>query len=365
MILGLGRRVRTSLLTLILGALPLASAFGQLDNSEPIGTISVSDLLLAPRFSYSEPSRGHFQPGDSYVAFRWQRDEVLSATVVLGTQSLINIPNRYTQINGDTINIIEAYGQSDNSYGKFRFGLIPIPFGSEGGIAEGRLRFPRSLIFEKGIIGLRDHGVSYAIDYERFISEWAIHNGESGRDLDNQVWFTARWGYLSPGKMRLGVSGQAGRTRPLSTDPTGTYAGGATQSPDAIMDLTRHAKFRIANVFLHYDTRRFGFTLEGTTGDVIQESRRKFNAAHADVYVPITPRISTLARYDFFDPKRPGTPKNQYVSQHVTAGLSYRTGLDTSEIYLLGTQELKPDPISDVHRFMIMWKLTPQIFDRR
>lgn len=362
---GLGHRVRTSLLALILGLLPSSAAFGQGDDSEPLGTIVVSDLLLAPRFFHSEPSRGHFQPGDSYVAFRWQRDEVLSATVMLGTQSLVNIPNRYAQINGDTINIIEAYGQGDGSFGKFRFGLIPIPFGSEGGIAEGRLRFPRSLIFEKGIIGLRDHGASYTIAHDKFVSEWAIHNGEGGRDLDNQVWFTARWGYLSPGKLRLGVSGQTGRTSALSTDPSGTYAAGATQSPDVIMDLTRHAKFRIANVFLHYDTKRFGFTMEGTTGDVIQEVRRKFNAAHADVYVPITPRISTLARYDFFDPKKPGTPKDQYVARHVTAGVSYRTGLDTSEFYLLGTQELKPAPISDVHRFMIMWKLTPQIFDRR
>lgn len=348
-----------SVLCMSLLSLPLAA---QELEPEPLGTISVSDLLLAPRFSYSEPSRGHFQPGDSYIAVRWKRDDVLSAQVTLGTQSLINIPNRYPQINGDTVNVVEAYGQGDGSFGRFRAGLIPIPFGVEGGIAEGRLRFPRSLIFEKGIIGLRDHGVSYSISHERFWSDWAIHNGESGRDVDNKTWFTARWGYLVPGKMRFGVSAQTGRTTPASTDPLGDYASGTlTQSPDTVMDLTESAKLRIGNAFVNIDTRRFGLTLEATTGDVIQTVRRRFTAGHADIYIPITAKIATLARYDFFDPKRAAIDQTQYL----TAGLSYRTGNDTSEIYILGTQELKPEPTSDIHRLMVMWKLTPQIYDRR
>ncbi len=347
-----------SILALFLGLLTFSASAQELE-PEPLGTISVSDLLLAPRFTYSEPSRGHFQPGDSYIAVRWKRDEVLSAQVMLGTQSLINIPNRYTQINGDTVNVIEAYGQGDGSFGRFRAGLIPIPFGSEGGIAEGRLRFPRSLIFEKGMIGLRDHGVSYSISHERFGSEWAIHNGESGRDLDNKIWYTGRWGYTIPGKMRFGFSGQTGRTTPASTDPLGSYAGGSPA--DAVMDLTKSAKFRTGNAFVNIDTRQFGLTFEGTVGDVIQDAKRRFTAGHADIYIPVTPKIATLARYDFFDPKR-GEVNH---TQNLTAGISYRTGQDTSEIYIFGTQELKPEPTSDVHRFMVMWKLTPQIYDRR
>lgn len=338
--------------------LPLHLSAQELE-PEPLGTITVSDLLLAPRFSYSEPSRGHFQPGDSYIAVRWKRDEVLSAQVTLGTQSLINIPNRYTQINGDTVNVIEAYGQGDGSFGRFRAGLIPIPFGSEGGIAEGRLRFPRSLIFEKGIIGLRDHGVSYSISHERFNSDWAIHNGEGGRDLDNKLWYTGRWGYTVPGKMRFGFAGQTGRTTPASTDPLGAFVTGSP--PEAVMDLTKSSKFRIGNAFVNIDTRRFGLTLEATRGDVIQDVKRRFVAGHADVYIPVTAKIATLARYDYFDPKRAAVDHTQYL----TAGISYRTGHDTSEIYVFGTQELKPEPVSDVHRFMVMWKLTPQIYDRR
>lgn len=326
---------------------------------EPLGTITVSDLLLAPRFFYSEPSRGHFQPGDSYIAVRWKRDDVLSAQVTLGTQSLINIPNRYPQINGDTVNVIEAYGQGDGSYGRFRAGLLPIPFGSEGGIAEGRLRFPRSLIFEKGIIGLRDHGTSYSISHERFGSDWAIHNGEGGRDIDNKLWYTARWVYTVPGKARFGFSGQTGRTTPASTNPLGSYT---TSSPaDAVMDLNKSSKFRIGNVFVNIDSRRFGLTLEATTGDVIQDVKRRFTAGHTDVYVPLTEKLAALARYDFFNPKRVATDH----AEHLTVGVSYRTGHDTSEIYIFGTQEMKPEPVKDIHRFMVMWKLTPQVYDRR
>lgn len=343
---------------LILGLFPIGAVAQELD-PEPLGTISVSDLLLAPRFTYFEPSRGHFQPGDSFIAVGWRRDETLSAQVSLGTQSLINIPNRYPQINADTVNVIEAYGQGDGSFGRFRAGLLPIPFGSEGGIAEGRLRFPRSLIFERGMIGLRDHGVSYSISHERFGSEWAIHNGEGGRDIDNKLWYTARWGYTIPGKMRFGVSGQTGRTTPASTNPVGTYT---TSSPaDAVMDLNKSSKVRIGNVFVNIDSRRYGLTLEATTGDVIQDVKRRFTAGHADFYFPLSPKLAMLARYDFFDPKRVATDHVQYL----TAGISYRTGHDTSEIYIFGTQEMKPEPVADVHRFMLMWKLTPQVYDRR
>lgn len=343
---------------LLFSLLPLSvlpsSAVAQELEPEPLGTISVSDLLLAPRFTYSEPSRGHFAPGDSYIAIRWKRDEVLSAQITLGTQSLINIPNRHVQINGDTVNVIEAYGQGDGSFGRFRFGLIPIPFGVEGGAAEGRLRFPRSLLFERGIIGLRDHGISYSISHERFWSDWAIHNGESGRDIDNKTWYTTRWGYVLPGKMRIGVSGQTGRTTPAST-------GAAVQTPDVVMDLAQSAKFRIGNAFFHFDTRRFGLTFEGTIGEIVQDVDRRFQSGHADIYIPVTPKIAALGRYDFFDPKTTALDRTEYV----TIGISYRTGHDTSEIYLFGTQELKPEPTKDIHRFMVMWKLTPQIYDRR
>ena len=201
--------------------------------------------------------------------------------------------------------IVEAYAQLDSSYGRVQFGLVKIPFGAEGGIPEGLLHFQRSLIFQDGIVGLRDQGINYAIENGGFFSEWAIHNGEGGEDKDNQIWFTGRAGYHISMPWRVGLSWQVGRTHVAATHPDSTLA--PTPRYLAFMNVDESSKVRIGDIYTVYENPKLGASAELTSGQVEQDGgNTNFYAGHADVYVPLNKSIAALARVDTLGRQRRG-----------------------------------------------------------
>src|SRR5687768_9327937 len=60
------------------------SALSQVQSGERIGSLELSDIYLSPRFHYREDRVGHFELGESFVGFRWHRDQDVWVNILLG-----------------------------------------------------------------------------------------------------------------------------------------------------------------------------------------------------------------------------------------------------------------------------------------
>jgi hypothetical protein len=263
---------------------------------ESLGTLSVSDVLLRPNFTTgsSKLEERGFNLGESSLAVTWSLNDKFSGTIRLGPRSLIAPPAHYTATVNSDITMVEAYAQFDHPYGRFRFGEIPLDFGLEGAKSEGDLIFPRAFLFSERIVGLRDVGVSYAIDYNNFFTEIAVHNGEGDENQDNRLWYTSHWGYKFE-RAQVGLAGQTGQTTPASTQNS--------QDTLASVDPTRAAKWRMLGVFGNWNPKKFVMEMEAYVGERVQDTgTHDFATGHFDLGYEFTKELSLFARYDMLEP---------------------------------------------------------------
>ena len=320
---------------------------------ERLGVLEVSDLFLEPSFHYFETRTGGFEAGNSLLSIRWLRDENIAAIVTMGTRDLVGRPRRYRAGTEAEFTLAEAFIEAHSSFGDIRFGRVPLPFGTESGRGEARLRLPRSMLFREAWIGLRDQGLAYAIENKGFFSEWSIHNGEGGPDLDNQIWFTARWGWQGGDGIYTGFSGAAGRTTTESTqDSTRTR----TTALSGI-DPDQSSKNRFGNLFFEWDGLPFGALIEGTFGETEQaRTIQRLRAGHVDLSYTISRRLGLLARYDILDPN----DRTQRDRQDETSiGFSLKGRYSTSALYVFATKTHIEGSAQDRHEAMVVWRLTP------
>ncbi len=326
---------------------------------ERLGKVYLSDLFLSPRFDHAEPKTGKFLIGRSYIAADWTQGELVSGHFAFGTKSLLGVPARYGTVSSEDFAIVEAYSQLASDFGRLRIGLQPIPFGLESGLFEANLRFERSLLYQHGWIGLRDIGLGYSISNAGFFSDWLIHNGESGQELDNQTWFTSRIGYHK-NYFTAGISAQTGNTSPLSTDPSGKFAGTPAGSlSSAGINIDQGAKFRFFNLFMAYRSNDIEASIEATTADIYQgQTNYHPNAGHLDVFIPFKESWGALIRYDYLDPKNSISPTNQQF----TIGACYRSLFETSNLYIYASRNVLLAPQNDSHQILLVWRLSPFAF---
>jgi hypothetical protein len=350
--------------TLLMAAAPLPSLAESV--RETIGELSIADLFVEPQLRYEEPNRGVFGPGHSYLEGQWhQRDHIVSASFKVGTGRLLSRPARYG-VAGDPDELVlaEAYGQLEGVYGRLRAGLVPIAYGLEGGNSESRLRITRSLLFRDRLLNVRDRGITYRIENAGFFSDWALHNGEGGENLDNETWFTARWGWQGGKFLRAGFSGSAGRTSPESTNPDSLTAPAelAELSSQAGLLVDRPAKLRFANAFLEWHDGRFRLQSEITAGDLMQDaSVRKLRAFYVDLEFLKSDSLSFLARYDRLDPD---SGQQADGLSEATLGLALRNRYETSVFSVFGTRIDRETQGLAAHRVLLVWRLTPTVRNR-
>jgi hypothetical protein len=346
--------------------LSLAQAGNSVSGSEMLGEIAISDFFVEPSFSYQEPNRGVFSLGHSFVETRWvQPSDLVSASLKVGTRRLLGEPARYgVSDREEEIGLIEVFGQIEGTYGRLRMGLVPIPYGLEGGNSESSLRISRSQLYQRRIINVRDYGIVYRIENAGFFSDWAAHNGEGRQNLDNETWFTARWGWQGGKYLRLGFSGSAGRTSPEATNPAGLAPGAALDeaSDQAGIQIDQPSKMRFANGFISWHDGRFRLQSEVTAGDVVQSSQeRKLRAFYLDLEAFTSEHLSFLARYDIFDPD---TVQSNNALRELTLGLGLQTRHATSVFNILGTRINSEGAAVSEHRLLVIWRLTPTVRDR-
>jgi hypothetical protein len=227
-------------------------------------------------------------------------------------------------------------------------GKQPIDFGLEGAKSEGDLIFPRSLLFERRIVGLRDVGFGYFIDYNDFYTEFVIHNGEGGNDLDNNYWYTARWGYKT-NRFDIGLSGQTGHTSP---DATGTVLNDTL----AGVDPTQAEKWRMGGLFFAWRPKRVVLELEAYMGQLVQDdAAARFATGHLDSGYEFSETFSAHLRYDYLDPNL-GVDDDS--THRAAAAVVFTNKSRNSRIIVMAAHDFNEGARGD-DQYRLIWSLSP------
>jgi hypothetical protein len=318
--------------------------------SENLGTLSISDVLLRPQFTAAPKdvaARG-FTIGESSIGVKWDYEKVFSGHVRIGSQDLAAPPVHYNQtFDPNNLQMVEAYAEYDHPYGRFRLGKQPIDFGLEGAKSEGDLIFPRSLLFERRIVGLRDIGFGYYVDYNNFYTEFVIHNGEGGNAIDNDYWYTARWGYKLD-RFEIGLSGQTGRTEPEATiGSTDTLAAVKVNEPE---------RWRMGGLFMSWRPKRITLELEAYMGQLVQQdASARFATGHTDFGYEFSETFSAHLRYDYLDPDL--SVDNDSIHR-AAAGLVFTNKSRNSRIIVMAAHDFNEGARGD-DQYRVIWSLSP------
>lgn len=334
------------LLTALLFCYPYAS---RAELREDIGVLKIHDILLRPNFFIGEGGRGSFSIGESSFALRWELEDKFAGVVRIGPRTLINPSARYSNTVQDDVLLVEAFAELNHPYGQFRFGRIPLEFGYEGRQWERQLVFPRSLLFKRRVVMLRDVGGSYQIAHNDWFTALAVHNGEGDSDQDGRLWYTARWGYQTE-RLEIGFAGQTGSTKPSTTSlSSDTLAG---------VDPTKEAHWRMGGLFGAIHNKGFDWTLEYYMGERVQEDViGKFAAGHSDMSIEVDRFFSVHVRYDHFDPN---LKISNDLQREVSLGLMLSNKTHSSNLLLVGTKVLEETagqiPNDELR---LIWTLSP------
>ena len=135
---------------------------------ESVWEFTLSELHVRATLQGKEGRQAEFGVGDSSLGVSYNWDDQILAKVVLGELELRSRPGFYTQ-NGldEALGFVEGYAEYVGLYGKVRMGLLPLGFGYEGKQKESEILRPRTLLYEKGLMGLRDMGLSLEFSHHR------------------------------------------------------------------------------------------------------------------------------------------------------------------------------------------------------
>lgn len=331
------------------------AAENEAQRKELIGTLSVSDLLIQPRFISGEDDVNRFDLDRSYFFFSWKVNNQLSAHFGVGRQELINHNTRLTTNvtnSGDykDFAFFEAYAQLDSKYGTIRAGLIPLMFGWEGVHKESEWIFPRTLFYGgeddnylMQNFGLRDQGVSYFISHKNFYVNTVIHNGENGKDLDGKLWHTATIGWKDKSGLEGALSFANGKYKNGNIDP--------------------EIDFAYANAFFGFEFYDLFFLGEGSLGEQEKEFsttpgeklKKKFWNWHIDASHPVfTKGLVLLGRYEQYDPD--STVTLDRIQRYIL-GFGISNELRNSNLYIWAIKNKEEGVDLNNNQIMVEWKV--------
>lgn len=318
--------------------------------TEAIGHLFVSDFLLQPHFQLREGSEGGFDWGESQFGIGWRLDSQLQGKVKVGPLALLNRQQFYNPRPHEDWGVIEAYGEWESPYGRFRMGLLPLEYSEEGAMSESELYFQRSLLFAQSVVALRDVGFNYYILHNGFFTSLTVHNGEAGTPEDSRTWYTAKWGWQDRNKFRIGVAGQTGSTEPTVTSSSTSNLG------DFV--VSKEAKWRMGSAFIKWYPSDFKMLLEAHLGEAVQDNKlkEKFAAGHFDIMWDWTSKVTLLARYDHFDPN---TKLDGDLKRRASVGFSLSNPTRTSQLFLVGSKVFEEEKNIPNDEIRLMWRLTP------
>ena len=171
-------------------------------------------------------------------------------------------------------------------YGRLRLGLIPLPYGLEGGLRDSQLTLPRSVFYQ--FIPNHDLGLSYLVSYKGFYVESALHNGAfqgnsfSTPMVSQRLWWTTKGGWKGVYGIDIGMSASVGE-----------FIG------QNLWPYYSHAR-RIGNAYLGFQIKQLSFKSEFHFGEIyFDENKIPISAWHIDLELPLTRKTSIFGRWEY------------------------------------------------------------------
>ena len=319
--------------------------------AENLGELSIGHLLLKPSFRLEEPSSGAFELKESSFAIDWVKVGGFSGRIRVGSTSLINVPHFANSLPANNLGVFEGYASYEGIYGKVTMGLIPLNYSLSGEKQESEIIFPRSLIFQRRIVGLRDYGISFYSDFSDHFTRLVIHNGEGGEALDQNTWVTMQWGGGNGNTFTWMISAQTGDSDSSSM--------GDSQSVIASVDRSLLAHWRLGGISVDWQNkgRQVHTILEAHYGELEQETKvTRFASGHIDLFYRFNGWFQVFVRWDELEPDG-GTNGDQ--QREVSVGFSINGDNSNSVFSVIGTQVTEESIDINNDRLLVQWKITP------
>lgn len=325
------------------------------------GTVDWDQLWLESGARLAEPRDGEFTLNGARLGARWTFEDV-SARVGLGTRNLVARAWRYPGSSverGTDIVVVDAWLNWRTSVGDWRFGQQDVAFGIEAP-DDSQRRWTRSLILRRGLVALRDLGLGYRVQAGNLTSQWLVHNGESGSDLDRETWFTAHveWENRSDKSLwRLTLSGQTGRTTSASTAPSGS----TSSALELIPGERSHIRWAALGLLSRFQVgaETFEWMGESFAGEITQDSRsRRWRSARSDFTWESNPRWAWLLRYEMED-----QDLHRWLDsrQEASVGVQFYSLSRTGRALLVATKSW-PESGQPEHRGELLFRFSPELF---
>lgn len=276
---------------------------------EKAGRFEFSEFSLSPRAYLQEPGQNGFELKESWISFRWERDESLDAEIGLGSGDLI-APAIWFAPKAETVELTKAFIRAKTPYVDVRAGILEIPFGYEGAFPEWEWTMPITHVRENRWFIRRDYGIEFRSEHKPFLTTLTIHNGESATNDDGKLWVTGQWRFLTSDGIGLLGSGQVGNTKPESTQNSV-----AASQEGFVFDPTQSAKIRQLSIAVFRKWHRHLILAEYGRGDVLQnDDKNPFGWGHIDGSWNVKGDLNLLARYEQWQAnlRDPSTVKKSY-----------------------------------------------------
>lgn len=328
--------------------LTLLTSLGAHAEGEKAGKFDFSEFTLSPRAYTQEPGQNGFELKESWISFRWQRDESLDAEIGVGTGDLI-APAVWFNPKAETIELTKAFVRARTPYLDIRAGILEIPFGYEGAFPEWEWQLPISMARQNRWFIRRDYGIEFRAEHQPYLTTLTIHNGESGPNTDGKMWVTGQWRFLTSDGIGALLSGQVGQTKASSTtDST------AQSDQGFVFDPTQDAKIRQFSLALFRRWHRHLILAEYGRGDILQNSNtNSFAWGHVDGSWNVSGDLSLLGR---FEQTQSNTRESDTIKKSYGAGVSV-TSSDRLSLVTLWLNKNEESPSVNNDEALLLFRL--------
>lgn len=341
-------------LQILIAMLALMAACFAKGSGEKLGKFEFSEITLVPSFELEEPSSGGFSLSKSWIGFHWNKAEVISGTLNVGTRDLIKPAIWFETKEGD-IALTQATIEIKGDYLDLRAGLLPVIQSYEGSKPEWDLLLPETRVRRHRWFVKRDYGLELRTKFQEWSGTWSVHNGETAANLDQKVWTSGMWAYQNSWGFGAMLTAFVGRTDARST----AQSKGVAIDEGFNFDISEPSKIRHGALAIYRAWGRNLLLLEAGKGDVLQkDAKQSFNWGHFDVASEIDQNWSLLARYEL---SQPNSMRSETITKSSGLGISYSTTDRLGQVMIWAQKnQQQPDDKAD-DEFLFQYRLNSNL----
>lgn len=323
-------------------------------SGEKLGNFEFSEITLVPSFELEEPSSGGFNLSKSWIGFRWNKEETVSAVFNIGTRDLIRPAIWFETKEGDIALTLAAI-EIKYEYFDLRAGLLPIIQSFESSRPEWDLLLPETRVRKHRWFVKRDYGIEIRTKFNEFLGVWSVHNGESAANLDQKVWSSGMWSFQNSWGFGSMVTAFVGRTDARST----AQSKGTAIDEGFNFDISEPAKFRQGAFAIYRSWGKNLVLAEIGKGEILQkDDKQGFNWGHFDICSEVDKNWSLLARYEH---SQANVRRSETITKSTGFGFAYSTDDRLSQITVWAQKnQQQPEDRAD-DEFLLQYRMNSNL----